>query len=45
MECQSCHENKPDVRERLCVYHLEITDQEVLETVCDACEQEHCYDI
>jgi hypothetical protein len=43
--CQVCHQAKPDVRERACGYSADINGTEVMEVICDSCEQEHLNDI
>lgn len=43
--CDSCHKAKPDVKECLDPYALEINNHEVEVQLCDDCYHEYCMDI
>ena len=45
LTCCECGKQDDTVRERACASQDEINDCEVLEVICDACEQEHIWEI
>jgi anaerobic ribonucleoside-triphosphate reductase len=45
LTCPFCGKKDETVRERECGYQREVNDEEVLEIICDECEQEHLWDI
>lgn len=44
-KCQECGVQDETVEKRMCGYVKEIYGEEREETVCDACEYQHCMDI
>ena len=45
LRCGTCGKRKPDVADRFCCYVQDIEGKDVLETVCNACEDAHADDI
>lgn len=43
--CQVCGKSDDTVYERACGYSMDINGTEVLEMICDDCEEQHCDDI
>jgi hypothetical protein len=45
MICDSCHKDKPDVRETVDQYASDINNETVEVNLCDDCYQDRCDDI
>lgn len=45
MKCQECNKEDETVSTRCCGYSQEIYGEDVWETICDDCEDEHLMDI
>lgn len=45
LECEDCHEVKPDVIARKCPYAADIHNKVEMVTICDRCDHNRCMDI
>jgi hypothetical protein len=45
LECQDCHQTKPDAHERKCPYDDDVHNKTTLVTICDDCEHERAMEI